>query len=178
MDATVSAPNAPATTRRRRLPARAVAAVAIAVVPWLAYWICIDPASPRWEGIDSLFLPRGPIIAVVAGAIASLLFVQLLRHWRAPPPEGDDAWFLPIAQRGGLYCLALYVGLATVPQFGEALVDHRTRRLVAPPNAGEGALVVDLLALTSLHRVRVEQVRWVGAAGQGRWLRQSMEAPR
>lgn len=178
MDATASAPTAPATSRRSRLPAWAVVAIAIAVVPWLAYWIAIDPASPRWASIDSLFLPRGPIVAVVAGAIAALLFVQLLRHWRAPPPPGDDAWIWQIVQRGGFYCLALYAGLATVRQFGEALVDHRVSSLVAPPNAGGSSPVVDLLALKSFHRVRIEQARWVGEAGQGRWQRESTETRR
>ena len=169
------APAAPATTPAFRVPAWFYVALAIAVVPWLAYWIAIDPASPRWEGIDSLFVPRGPAVAIVAATVALTLLIGLVRRWNVPP--SDPSWYGAVRLRGALLCAALYIGFGAQTSFATALVDHRASRLVAPPAADADA-VVDLLRLESLHRYRVEQARWIGFEGQGRWVRQSEEGPR
>lgn len=185
------APSAPATTPSFRVPAWFYVALAIAVVPWLVYWIAIDPASPRWDGIDSLFILRGPAVAIVAATLSLLLLLGSVRHWKAAP--SDSAWHEPVLRRGAIVCLALYIGFGAQMGFATALVDHRARRLaaastVAPPaaaatdaaatDAATTDIVVDLLRLESLQRYRIEQAQWIGFEGQGRWVRQSAEGPR
>ncbi|MBL8843025.1 MAG: hypothetical protein JNL90_16015 [Planctomycetes bacterium] len=185
------APAAPATTPAFRVPAWFYVSLAIAVVPWLAYWIAIDPTSPRWDRITSLFILRGPVVAIVAATVALTLLIGLVRHWNAA--SSDSAWHEPVLRRGAFFCIALSIGLGTQTSFATALVDHRARRLVAAPSAATPAaaataaaatdaattdIVVELLRLESLRRYRIEQARWIGFEGQGRWVRQSEEGPR
>ena len=119
------APAAPATTPAFRVPAWFYVALAIAVVPWLAYWIAIDPASPRWDGIDALFVVRGPAVAIVAGTVSLTLLIGIVRRWKAPP--NDSAWFErnPGIAVGAALSVPLALGLLLI-----ALVT-RSARLVS-----------------------------------------------